>query len=176
MNAGKRLGQAGDLRGDGVQQGTLPEDVQVWREPAEQVDLMLLSAHPDDEVLWFGGLLPYYAGGAAEGMPGGMLCLQCLPSPPGAAGQPVDLRRSGVSRFAGYQDYLTSTLKDMYQYWDKQSLYQDVCNLYRQYRPQVVVAHDKHGGIRPRSAPGGVRRRAQGPQSWPRTKPSAWAR
>lgn len=33
----------------------------------------------------------------------------------------------------------------MYQYWDKQSLYQDVCNLYRQYRPQVVVAHDKHG-------------------------------
>ena len=43
-------------------QGTLPENVQVWREPAGQVDLMLLSAHPDDEVLWFGGLLPYYAG------------------------------------------------------------------------------------------------------------------
>lgn len=58
--------------------------------------------------------------------------------------------------FAGYQDYLTSTLKDMYQYWDKQSLYQDVCNLYRQYRPQVVVGPRQAWGIRPRSAPGGV--------------------
>lgn len=37
-------------------------DVQIWRDPPEKVDLMLFSTHPDDEVLWFGGLLPYYAG------------------------------------------------------------------------------------------------------------------
>ena len=37
-------------------------DVQVWRDPPEKIDLMLFSTHPDDEVLWFGGLLPYYAG------------------------------------------------------------------------------------------------------------------
>lgn len=126
-------------------QGTLPEDVQVWREPAGQVDLMLLSAHPDDEVLWFGGLLPYYAGERQKECL--VVCfaynayhrrLELLDSlwTCGVRAYPV---------FAGYQDYLTSTLKDMYQYWDKQSLYQDVCNLYRQYRPQVVVAHDKHG-------------------------------
>lgn len=38
------------------------KDVQIWRDPPEKVDLMLFSTHPDDEVLWFGGLLPYYAG------------------------------------------------------------------------------------------------------------------
>ncbi len=37
-------------------------DVQVWRDAPEKIDLMLFSTHPDDEVLWFGGLLPYYAG------------------------------------------------------------------------------------------------------------------
>ena len=42
--------------------GDLPADVQQWKKPSEKVDLMLLAAHPDDEVLWFGGLLPEYAG------------------------------------------------------------------------------------------------------------------
>ena len=126
-------------------QGTLPQTAQVWREPAEQVDLMLLSAHPDDEVLWFGGLLPYYAGECQKE------CLVvCFAY--NAYHRRLELLDSlwtcGVKTypvFAGYQDYFTSSLKDMYKYWNKQYLYQDVCNLYRQYRPRVVVAHDKRG-------------------------------
>jgi len=43
-------------------QGEAPEYVQIWRDAPEKVDLMLFSTHPDDEVLWFGGLLPLYAG------------------------------------------------------------------------------------------------------------------
>ena len=42
--------------------GEAPDYVQRWHEPPEKVDLMLFSTHPDDEVLWFGGLLPTYAG------------------------------------------------------------------------------------------------------------------
>ena len=45
-----------------VTPGELPEHVHVWEDPAEKVDLMLLHGHPDDELLWFGGLLPYYGG------------------------------------------------------------------------------------------------------------------
>ncbi len=41
--------------------GEKPADVQHWSR-LEKCDMMLLSAHPDDEVLWFGGLLPTYAG------------------------------------------------------------------------------------------------------------------
>lgn len=43
-------------------EGDAPRHIQVWRDPPEKVDLMLFSTHPDDEVLWFGGLLPTYAG------------------------------------------------------------------------------------------------------------------
>lgn len=39
----------------------LPEYVQDWREPCEQADMMVFSAHADDELLMFGGTLPYYA-------------------------------------------------------------------------------------------------------------------
>ena len=41
--------------------GETPEWVQRWR-TAEKADLMLLCGHPDDDLLWFGGALPVYAG------------------------------------------------------------------------------------------------------------------
>ena len=35
---------------------------QIWQPACEKADLLVLAAHPDDELLWFGGLIPYYAG------------------------------------------------------------------------------------------------------------------
>lgn len=43
--------------------GQVPDSVQRWEPPAEgKTDLLLFSAHGDDEQLFFAGLLPYYAG------------------------------------------------------------------------------------------------------------------
>lgn len=38
-----------------------PEFVQRWEPPCKQADLLVLSAHADDEYLMFGGTIPYYA-------------------------------------------------------------------------------------------------------------------
>ena len=46
----------------GLTEGTLPDWVQVWQPPCERADLMIMSTHADDEHLWFGGAMPYYAG------------------------------------------------------------------------------------------------------------------
>ena len=44
-------------------EGKLPSWVQKWDTmPEGEVDLMLIATHPDDDILWFGGLLPTYAG------------------------------------------------------------------------------------------------------------------
>ena len=43
-------------------EGTLPKWVQVWDPPCDRADLLVLPAHADDELLWFGGAIPYYAG------------------------------------------------------------------------------------------------------------------
>ena len=41
--------------------GRVPEDVQIWEAPKDgETDLILFSAHADDEHLFFAGLLPYY--------------------------------------------------------------------------------------------------------------------
>lgn len=43
-------------------EGDVPDFVQRWEEPLEdKTDLVLFSAHGDDEQLFFAGLLPYYA-------------------------------------------------------------------------------------------------------------------
>ena len=41
--------------------GDRPDSVHIWT-VAEKADIMLLSAHPDDEILWFAGTIPTYAG------------------------------------------------------------------------------------------------------------------
>jgi len=56
---GKHMLDINELRVLG--QGDLPEWVQLWQD-MDKADMLLLSAHPDDELLWFGGALPTYAG------------------------------------------------------------------------------------------------------------------
>ncbi len=40
----------------------LPDWVQIWQPAHEQADLLLLPTHGDDEFVFFGGMIPYYAG------------------------------------------------------------------------------------------------------------------
>jgi len=42
--------------------GTVPSWVQVWKPSYEKADMVVLPTHADDEFLFFGGTMPYYAG------------------------------------------------------------------------------------------------------------------
>lgn len=42
-------------------EGELPDWVQTWLPQYEQADILVVATHSDDEVLFFGGLLPVYA-------------------------------------------------------------------------------------------------------------------
>ena len=44
-----------------LSEGRLPDWVQRWEVMEDDAELMLIVTHPDDDILWFGGLLPYYA-------------------------------------------------------------------------------------------------------------------
>ena len=41
--------------------GSVPDWVQRWEPPAEKADILFFVAHPDDEILFFGGAIPTYA-------------------------------------------------------------------------------------------------------------------
>ena len=41
-------------------EGELPSWVQIWEPTPEKADMLFLSAHPDDELIFFGGAIPTY--------------------------------------------------------------------------------------------------------------------
>ena len=120
--------------------GELPEDFQVWRKAPEKVDMLLVATHPDDEVLWFGGLLATYAGergmdvlvacGAHNSYYRRLELCDCLWA-------------MGVDVYPHFMRYTDVTYADplkVYEAWGgRNKVRGDLVALYRQYKPDVVV-------------------------------------
>lgn len=58
-------------------EGDAPDWVQQWEAPLDKADLLALAAHPDDELLFLGGTIPYYAGERAGMCRWPTLCRRC---------------------------------------------------------------------------------------------------
>ncbi|MDO5300762.1 MAG: PIG-L deacetylase family protein, partial [Clostridia bacterium] len=142
--AGKRLYIA-EIHVYGV--GEAPAGVQRWQPPLEKADLLVLSAHPDDEVLFMGGTIPYYAGERGLGVQVAYL----VPSTPYRRLELLDgLWLCGVTNYPDlgpFADRFMLSLADMYasRGWSEARVMRYVTELYRRYRPEVVVTHDING-------------------------------
>lgn len=126
--------------------GEAPDYVQRWREPPEKIDLMLFSTHPDDEVLWFGGLLPYYAGEMKKDV----LVINAVYAHYYRRQELLAaLWTCGVDIYPvmlGYPNQ-QDTVAEIIREWEvKNRQPKDKCvALLRQYKPDVVMLHDING-------------------------------
>lgn len=142
--AGERLYIA-ELHVYGV--GEVPADVQRWQPPLEKADLLVLSAHPDDELLFMGGTIPYYAGERGLGVQVAYLAA----STPYRRLELLDgLWLCGVTSYPDlgpFADRFMLSLNGMYaaKGWSEKRVMRYVTGLYRRYRPEVVVTHDVNG-------------------------------
>lgn len=125
--------------------GELPMGAFDWSPPAQKADLLVISAHCDDELLYFGGTIPTYAGerGLAvqvaymaneerlrldEAMNGLRVC--------GDYNAPV---------LVGFKDAYTETLAAAEKRWGHDATVEAIVALIRRFRPEVVVTHDLDG-------------------------------
>jgi len=127
-------------------EGEMNDVPQVWQPPCEQADLLLLVGHPDDELLWFGGLLPTYAG--ERGMNVQVCYLTCANSC-----RRVELLNGlwhcGVRNYPDigeFPDIKTYSAVELYPKWggiDAVDHY--VALLLRRYQPKVAVTQALDG-------------------------------
>ncbi len=125
--------------------GNIPSFVQQWQWPDSQCDLMLFTAHPDDEMLFFGGLLPTYAGEYQKDVVVSLL----TPSSGLRTSELLNaLWLAGVTQYpvlGPFQDKNSNSLEKAYRQFDKATVYSYVVGMLRKYRPTVVVTHDING-------------------------------
>jgi LmbE family N-acetylglucosaminyl deacetylase len=127
-------------------EGSLPGWVQVWEPTPGKVDILLITAHPDDEYVYFGGLLPDYD--IERGYSVVVACMTYYNSQR-IAELLNGLWRSGVRTYPSigqFTDRYSKSAKDAYRICGgKDDVWEYVTALYRQYKPDVVVTHDING-------------------------------
>ena len=125
--------------------GQLPDWVQRWKPTVKKAELMLVACHPDDEVLWFGGALATYAGQEKRDV---VVCT-LVPAMPYRRIELLDcLWTCGVRTYpvwGGMSDKYSGSLQQQYKLWNETKLQKLFTAWYRQYKPDVVLTHDKRG-------------------------------
>ena len=123
-----------------------PPWVQRWAPPLERADLLVLVAHPDDELLWMGGALPYYAAG--RGMDVAVAYMtgsNYLRRSEGLNGLwAADIRH--YPHVAGFKDRRAEGARGTMALWGgEEKAVGYVTALIRRLRPRVMLSHDLNG-------------------------------
>ena len=123
--------------------GEVPPEAPRWEE-LDKADLMIIVAHPDDELLWFGGMLPTYAGERG-------LRVQVVYAT-SKGGRKLELLQGlwtcGVKYYPvlfDLDDKKMKTKDEMYKVWREGYFTRLLYEAVRKYKPEVVATHDFNG-------------------------------
>lgn len=126
----------------------VPADVQIWQPPCERADILLISSHSDDEILFMGGIIPTY--GAEQGARVQVAYMtEFWTTTPVREHEKLDgLWTDGLRTYpvcGNFKDVYTTDLADAEKKYNLEDLTAYVTELINTYQPQVVVTHDFNG-------------------------------
>lgn len=122
-----------------------PADTQVWEQPYEKLDILVLPAHPDDEYLYFGGTLPYYGTELGLNVNSVWMTHQKRLRQDEALNALWAMGIRHYPEFVGFPDRLKKTYESAAEFWGEEKTLGTIVELYRKYKPEVVVTHDPKG-------------------------------
>lgn len=117
----------------------------IWQPQAEKADLMFIATHPDDELLWFGGAIPYYAGELKK-------AVQVVYATCSADFRRIELLdglwHCGVRTYptiGDFEDFSDPDPKIILTAWGKDKILSYLVEEIRRCRPEVIVTQDAQG-------------------------------
>ena len=132
--------------------GDKPDWVQDWQPTVEKADIMFISTHPDDELIFFGGAIPTYA---TERQMDVVVAYLSRSNPTRSSELLNGLWYMGVRNYpiiGGFSDKMYKQMDKSYSYAGsgnvargKNLVNEWFVELYRKYKPEVVVTHDIEG-------------------------------
>ena len=125
--------------------GELPSDIQMWEPTPEKADLLVLVAHPDDEYIFMGGAIPYYA---AEKGKSTVVCYMTCGNRLRLHEMLKGLWAAGYRQYpvvAHFRDRYSMGVTEGFKYWDREETISYIADLYKTYCPDVVLTHDLEG-------------------------------
>lgn len=129
-----------------LSEGDLPDWVQVWQPTEEKADILFLSTHPDDELIFFGGAIPTYA---VEQQRKVVVAYFTRSNTTRSSELLNGLWHMGVRTYpviGNFKDSYAKNLKAAYKSaGGKGKVNEWIVGLYRQYKPEVVVTQDSNG-------------------------------
>ncbi len=133
-------------------EGEVPAWVQRWEETEEKADLLLLTAHSGDELLFFSGVIPTYAAELDKRVVVAYLTYGNKTRRSEALNGLWSLGVRHYPVFGDFQQRTARTVDEAYKRADdvsvhtgRQAVLQWVTELFRKYRPEVVLTHDLAG-------------------------------
>ena len=126
-------------------EGEKPAWVQDWQPFVGKADLLVLSAHGDDELLFFGGIIPYYT---AEKQMNVIVCYLTDQTSCRRNELLDGLWTCGVRAYPSmgvFKDIKNNSLGDSYGFWGEKKVVEYITSLYQKYQPEVVLTHDLKG-------------------------------
>ena len=125
----------------------VPEDVQIWEPVCERPDILLISSHADDEILFMGGIIPTYVPQGARVQVAYMT--EFWSTSPVREHEKLDgLWADGLRTYpicGNFKDVYVDDLADAEKRYDLDALTAFVVECIDRFEPQIVVTHDFNG-------------------------------
>lgn len=125
----------------------LPDWVQIWEPTYERADLLLIPTHADDEHVFFGGMMPYYAGQL-----GYKVQVVYLANHWGSNVRPHELLdglwHAGIRNYpviGPFADRWTDTVDEAEETMSRYDAAEFLTEQLRRFKPSVVIGHDLKG-------------------------------
>lgn len=124
----------------------LPDWVQIWEPSHEQADLLVLSSHADDEILFFGGTIPYYT--SELGLKTQVVYFTYHTEKCRTHELLNGLYYCGVRNYpviGNHEDIYSTSLSHAKGLYNYNKALGFIVELYRRFQPNVLVTHDLNG-------------------------------